>query len=97
LVASFDVRSPVEARRFLEKLYHRPPWFLALLAREFPANLGKPAVREFLASATQDHSPSHEELGSLAMPILFLWGRTEKLLAACAFVYFQKPLPAHTI
>jgi pimeloyl-ACP methyl ester carboxylesterase len=97
LVATFDVNTPLEARRFLEKLYHRPPWFLALLAREFPQLLANPAVREILASATQRHAPSPAELGSLAMPILFLWGRSEKLLPASALAYFRAHLPAHAV
>ena len=32
LVKTFNVTSPLEARRFLAPLYHRPPWFLALRA-----------------------------------------------------------------
>ena len=97
LVKTFNVTSPLEARRFLARLYHRPPWFLALVAREFPDLLAKPAVREILASATQDHSPRPDELASLAMPILFLWGRSEKLLPASALRWFRAHLPAHAV
>lgn len=97
LVKTFHVRSPREARAFLERLYHRPPWFLALLAREFPHVLARPAVREILASATQAHAPSPEDLGRLTMPLLFLWGRSEKLLPASALRYFRAHLPAHAV
>lgn len=97
LVASFEVDTTREAKHFLEKLYHRPPWFLGLLARDLPALLKKPAVREILASATQAHAPTPAELGSLAMPILFLWGRSEKLLPASALAYFRAHLPAHAV
>lgn len=97
LVAAFDVTSPRAARRFLEKLYHRPPWFLPLLARAFPDLLSRPVVREILASATMEHSPTPEELRSLAMPILLLWGRSEKLLPASALAYFRAHLPAHAV
>ena len=97
LVKTFHVRSPREARAFLERLYHRPPWFLALLAREFPHVLARPAVREILASATQAHAPSPEDLGHLTMPLLFLWGRSEKLLPASALRYFRAHLPAHAV
>jgi pimeloyl-ACP methyl ester carboxylesterase len=97
LVAAFHVPGPREARRFLERLYHRPPWFLSLLAHEFPDLLAKPAVREILESATQEHAPSPAELTSLAMPILLLWGRSEKLLPPSALRYFRDHLPAHAI
>lgn len=97
LVETFHVPGPVEAKRFLALLYHRPPWFLGLVAREFPNVLAKPAVREILASATQAHAPTPDELGSLAMPILFLWGRSEKLLPASALQYFRAHLPKHAV
>ena len=97
LVKTFNVRGPREARVFLERLYHRPPWFLALIAREFPDVLAKPAVREILESATQAHAPSPDELASLLMPILFLWGRSEKLLPASALRYFRTHLPPHAV
>jgi pimeloyl-ACP methyl ester carboxylesterase len=97
LVKAFHVESPREARAFLERLYHRPPWFLALLAREFPHVLARPAVREILDSATQAHAPSPEDLGRLTMPLLLLWGRSEKLLPASALRYFRAHLPPHAV
>jgi pimeloyl-ACP methyl ester carboxylesterase len=97
LVATFRVTGRRDARRFLDRLYHRPPWFLGLLAHEFPELLAKPAVREILASATQEHAPTPAELASLAMPILFLWGQSEKLLPPSALRYFRAHLPPHAI
>jgi pimeloyl-ACP methyl ester carboxylesterase len=97
LVRTFDVPGRREAHAFLARLYHRPPWFLALLAHEFPDVLARPAVREILESATQDHAPTADELASLAMPVLFLWGRSEKLLPASALRYFRAHLPPHAI
>jgi pimeloyl-ACP methyl ester carboxylesterase len=97
LMKTFHVQDPREARAFLERLYHRPPWFLALVAREFPHVLARPAVREILDSATQAHAPSPEDLGRLTMPLLFLWGRSEKLLPASALRYFRAHLPPHAV
>lgn len=97
LVNTFQVKGPREARALLDRLYHRPPWFVSLLAREFPEVLARPAVREILESATQAHAPSPEDLGSLMMPLLFLWGRSEKLLPASALRWFRAHLPAHAV
>ena len=91
------VESPRDARAFLERLYDRPPWFLALLAREFPHVLARPAVREILESATHAHAPSPEDLGRLTMPLLLLWGRSEKLLPASALRYFRTHIPEHAV
>lgn len=97
LVGAFDLRSTADARRFLERVYHRPPWFLALFAHEFPALLRRPAVQEILASATPEHAPTPDALAALSMPILLVWGRSERLLPASALAWFRAHLPPHTV
>jgi len=97
LVSAFDLTTTAEARRFLERVYHRPPWFLALFAHEFPDVLKKPAVRQILASVTPEHSPTPDELALLSMPILLLWGRSERLLPASALAWFRQHLPPQTV
>ena len=97
LVSAFDLTTTAEARRFLERVYHRPPWFLALFAHEFPDVLKKPAVRQILASVTPEHSPTPDQLALLSMPILLLWGRSERLLPASALAWFRQHLPPQTV
>ncbi|CAN5690274.1 alpha/beta hydrolase [soil metagenome] len=97
LVAAFEVTGAASARRFLDRIYHRPPWFLALVAHEFPELLNLRAVREILDSSTPEHSALPEDLASLPMPILLLWGRSERLLPAEALAYFRHHLPAHAV
>lgn len=97
LVSAFDLRSRAEAKVFLSRVYHRPPWFLALFAHEFPDLLRRPAVREILESATPEHSPTPDALAALAMPILLLWGRSERLLPASALAWFRAHLPPQTV
>ena len=97
LVAAFAVTGATEARRFLERIYHRPPWFLALVAHEFPDLLNRRAVRDILETSTPEHSALPEDLASLAMPVLLLWGRSERLLPAEALAYFRLHLPAHAV
>ncbi|MBP6832619.1 MAG: alpha/beta hydrolase, partial [Deltaproteobacteria bacterium] len=79
------------------RVYHRPPWFLALFAHEFPDVLKKPAVRQILASVTPEHSPTPDQLALLSMPILLLWGRSERLLPASALAWFRQHLPPQTV
>lgn len=97
LVRAFDVTERRAARTFLDRLYHRAPWFVPLLARELPDLLNRPAVREILASVTPADAVTTEELASLGMPILFLWGRSEKLLPPSALAYFRAHLPPHAV
>lgn len=97
LVDAFDVTSSADARRFLDRIYHRPPWFLALVAHEFPDVLKRRAVRDILESTTVEHSAQPDDLASLRMPILLLWGRSERLLPVEALAYFRRHLPPHAV
>lgn len=97
LRAAFDLRTARDARQFMERVYHRPPWFLALIAHEFPGVMLRPAVREILESTTPEHASKPAELAALTMPILLVWGRSEKLLPASSLAWFRQNLPAQTV
>lgn len=92
---AFAIEDARSAMRFFGRIYHRPPWFLSLVAREFPEIARRPAVREILESAAHDRGPSPEELARLTMPVLLLWGRSEKLLPPSALAYYRRHLPSH--
>ena len=97
LRATFDVASRSEALAFFERVYHRPPWFMPLLAHEIPASFGRRAVRELLESASNDDAPSRAAIRSLGMPILLVWGQSERLLPETHFEYFATSLPDHAV
>ena len=94
---TFEIETVRDAQDFVGRVYHRPPWFAPLVVRELPSVLRRAAVRDILESATPHHSPEPDELGALAMPILFLWGRSERLLPASNLAYFREHLPPHTV
>ena len=50
LRATFHLENAKDARAFMDRIYHRTPWFLPLFAHEFPATLGRQAVRELFAA-----------------------------------------------
>jgi pimeloyl-ACP methyl ester carboxylesterase len=97
LKAAFDLRSRADARVFLDRVYHRAPWLTSLVAHELPASFGRPAVRDLLASITDDDFVQAEALAALRMPILFVWGKSERLLPEAHFQYFTKHLPKHAV
>ena len=94
---AFDVGTRAEGSAFLERVHHRPPWFLPLLAHEIPPTLRRRAVRDLLESASNRDLPNPDALGSLAMPILLLWGRSERLLPTTHLDYFAQHLPNHAV
>jgi pimeloyl-ACP methyl ester carboxylesterase len=94
---AFDVGSRAEALVLLDRLYHRTPWFAPLLAHELPASFDRPAVRDLLASASNDDAPPTDALRALPMSILLLWGQSERLLPETHLQYFAASLPDHTV
>lgn len=97
LKAAFDLRSRADAVAFLDRVYHRRPWVASLVAHELPDSLLRPAVRELLASVTNDDFITPEVLGALQMPTLLVWGKSERLLPQAHLEYFTKHLPQHAL
>lgn len=94
---TFNVTSRSKAQAFLQRLYHRRPWFAPIVAHEVVQNIGARAVREVLEAASNDDTLTGEELGTIAAPILFLWGQSERILPATHFEYYAKHLPRHAV
>jgi pimeloyl-ACP methyl ester carboxylesterase len=94
---AFDVRSRTEASAFVRRLYHEPPWFAPLFVHEFPAALARPTMRRLLDAASNADAPSPEALSSLSMPILLLWGQSDRLLPERHLEYFTRHLPDHSV
>ncbi len=94
---AFHIRTRREAMALIERIYHRPRWVVALLAHEFPELMSRPAVKEILATATNEHAVTPDQLSALAMPVLLMWGRSEKLLPRAALEYFREHLPPHAV
>jgi pimeloyl-ACP methyl ester carboxylesterase len=98
LVRAFDARSRADALAFLHRVYHRVPLLAHLAAHELPAAaLQRRAVREILAAATHEAAHDAAALSALTMPILLVWGRSERLLPAGHLAYYRAHLPRHTL
>lgn len=97
LLDTFKIESAADARRLLARLYHRAPWYLAAIAPELRDIMKGAAVRDVVRSATLDNLPLPESLSALGMPILLLWGQSERLLPRSALAYFRRHLPEHAI
>jgi pimeloyl-ACP methyl ester carboxylesterase len=93
LVATYKIQTTAEARDLLPRLYHRAPWFIPALASDFRDVMNRRAIREILDSVSLDDLLSPEDLASLAVPVLLLWGRSEHVLPPSDLRYFRKHLP----
>lgn len=97
LRGAFDVNTRAAARAFMGRVYHRPPWFLSLIAHEFPATLARKSVRDLLETASNEHVPSTEAMRALPMPVLLVWGKSERLLPETHFHWYSRHLPPHAV
>lgn len=89
----FDMSSRADAAGFFRRVYHAPPWFLALIAHELPAAMARVPVRSLLRDASNDTALEPAELEALRVPVLLVWGQGERLLPLSHLAYFQQHLP----
>ena len=97
LLASFDLASTKDARRFLATIYHRMPWFMPAFAPGLLDMARSRAVRDLVGSVKNDDSPAPEDLARLSMPVLLLWGKSERLLPPSNLAWFKEHLPRHAV
>ena len=96
----FKVKDQKSARVFLDHLYHNPPWYRTIIEKWMIKLIGRPIIQSFFenlaAGDHNEHAFSPKVLSSLTMPVLCLWGKSEKLLPLSSYEYFQAHLPKHT-
>lgn len=96
LVSTFHFVRRGDAGRFVKRLFHRPRWYHGLVSGELARRFASPPLREFFAHVGADDLLDGAEVRALPMPILFMWGGSEKLLPAAHLAWFKRYLPAHT-
>jgi pimeloyl-ACP methyl ester carboxylesterase len=94
---TFKIDSASEARQLLARLYHRTPWYLPAFAPGLRDVMKRPAIRDVVGAATLDDLPAPDRLGALQMPILLLWGQSERLLPKSSLAYLRRHLPGHAV
>jgi pimeloyl-ACP methyl ester carboxylesterase len=92
----FAMTTRADAALFFRRVYHEPPWFLALVAHELPAAMASAPVRSLLLGANNATALRPEELEALQIPVLLVWGQEERLLPESNLAYFRKHLPRGT-
>ncbi len=96
LLNAFSVRSPAEARAFTRRLFHRPPLPALLFAYELRRFYETPTVKALTAEALATRAALEpDKVRNLKMPVLFLWGGSERLLPSQTLSWYRSHLPAH--
>lgn len=98
MVQQFELRSWREGRDFVRRLYHKPPPLVPeLLAFDMISNFARPHVKVLLHGERPGDSLEPEKLRALAMPVLLLWGRSERILPYEGVEFFRANLPPHAV
>ncbi|WP_438000062.1 alpha/beta hydrolase [Sorangium sp. So ce185] len=95
LLGAFKLRSRADAHAFFARLYHRVPWFAPLVAGDIVRMFARETIVSFTSSARCEHAFTPEQLRSLSMPILLIWGRSDRLMPGGNLEYYRRHLPPH--
>jgi pimeloyl-ACP methyl ester carboxylesterase len=81
----------------VKRMYHRAPpsLVLALLGPSLARHFTNPAVLHVFQTSKADVYVPEQSLAALAMPVLLVWGASEKLLPYGGIDYFRRHLPPH--
>jgi len=93
---AFTMQTTVDARAFLDRVFHRAPALAPLLARLILARASSPAIADLLGSIGNDGALP-DKLAGLTVPVTVVWGRSERLLPASSLAYWRDHLPAHAV
>jgi pimeloyl-ACP methyl ester carboxylesterase len=97
LLETFRHDSRADAADFVRRLYHRAPWYAPMFASSVKALFDRPELRDFLSAIRPNHAFRAEELRSLTMPVLLLWGRSDKIMPRACFEFYRAHLPEHAV
>ena len=93
LLATFEISTTDQARALTRKLFHNAPLPLLLFSSQLKGMYASPAVRSAIAEVKPGDVVTEEMLGSLKMPTLLVWGKSEKVLPYESLDYFRAWLP----
>jgi pimeloyl-ACP methyl ester carboxylesterase len=91
----FRLDTHAAAVEFLERCLGEPGWSLHPLAWGTRRRFGRPEVRSLLDAVAPGDLLSPDDVRSLRMPILVLWGDRDRVLPSAHRAFFQENLPPH--
>ena len=97
LMSAFAASSRREALAFMRRVYHRIPFVGYLIAHEVPHTFRARGPADIFGSVSPETAIPERELAELKMPILLLWGQSERLLPPSHFGWWKSHLPPHAV
>lgn len=94
-VIRFDSRESI--REFLDRLYHKSPWYVPLFAPLFEKALKRQGLLDLLQDVTFEYFHETRTMAPLKVPTLFIWGKSEKVFPRHHLEWFKTNLPKHVV
>lgn len=85
---SFRLDTGAQARAFVSRLFARPPWYSALAAPEVRRRMNRPHLRDFIENVGPEAFLQADELSTLEVPTLVLWGDGDRVLPASGRAFY---------
>lgn len=89
----FTVDSNENMRNLVHALFHRPPWYGSLLGRELKLAMERPMVKQILSQLEDIQTLTAEDIETLSIPVLLIWGQSESLLPRHCLEWFRAHMP----
>lgn len=96
LEEAMSVRTVADARALTRRLFHKTPMSMLLFASQLKRMYEIPPVKAAFADAAELSAVAPELLAKLTMPVLLLWGTSERILPKDSIHYFREHLPPHS-
>lgn len=90
----FRLDSGAQARAFVARLFARPPWYTALAAPEVRRRMNRPHLRDFIDNVGPEAFLRADELSTLSVPTLVLWGEGDRILPPSGRAFYAEAGPA---
>lgn len=94
---NFRMRSHAEALSFVDRLHAAPPWYRRLIASGVKRRFEREAMVSFVDQIRPEHLLLPAEVSSLRMPVMLLWGQSDRLMPAENLAFFRTHLPSHAV
>ena len=91
----FTLNSVKDARRLLNNLWYRYPWYFKPFARSILRDLSQRRMNEIVGTIDATHFLV-EELAQLTMPVDIIWGREDKVISPESVNILRKFVPHST-
>jgi pimeloyl-ACP methyl ester carboxylesterase len=95
LTDSFVLPNHASALAFVDRLLTRPNILRQAYAFGVRRSFGRPEMKTLLASMKSEDLLRPDDLRSLEVPVLLLWGRRDRILPTSSLAFFKEHLPSH--